>query len=224
MPYEIIRPGKQYDDLTLQMFGRLLALAPVQADAGKNITWLCVCHCGNVVTRKSNCLKRVRRHSCGCLGKNTHHGSTGTREYVIWQGMKSTCLNPAAPNFRWYGGRGISVCESWLSSFEDFYRDMGACPQSGTLDRIDNNGSYSPENCRWANHKTQFSNKRNNRLITYNGDTHTVAEWARKLGIIPDTISYRISKGWPIEKAFQAPMNTGRHPTSHNKTPHIDNC
>ena len=224
MSYEIIRPGKQYDDLSLKIFGKLLAIAPVRADTGAYVTWLCVCHCGNVVTRPSYGLKRIRRHSCGCLGKNTRHGATGSREYITWNGMKKRCTNPLAVNFRWYGGRGITVCEAWLNSFDAFYQDMGECPPGESIDRIDNNGSYSPDNCRWTNHKAQVSNKRNNRFITYNGETNTITEWANKLNILSDTIYYRINKGWPIEKALQPPMNTGRHVTSHNNANHKDNC
>lgn len=224
MSYTIIHVSKKANDLSLQIFGKLLAITPVRENTGKYVSWLCVCHCGNIVTRQSNYLKSNRRHSCGCIGKITHHGSCGTREYRIWQGMKTRCTNPLSINYRWYGGRGITVCKSWSKSFEEFYHDMGACPPNGSLDRINNNGPYSPENCRWASHKTQFSNKRNNRLITYNGDTHTIAEWARKLNILPDTISYRINKGWPIERAFQAPTNTGRHVTSHNNAHHKDSC
>ena len=224
MSYEIIRITKRSADLSFQLFGRVLVIAPVQDNTSTCTTWLCVCHCGAVVTRTSRWLKKTLRPSCGCLGYLTRHWAFETREYSIWRGMKTRCTNPRAANFHWYGGRGITVCDSWLNSFDEFYRDMGRCQPGESIDRIDNDGMYSPENCRWTNHKTQVSNKRNNRFITYNGETNTITEWARKLNLIPDTLYYRINKGWPIDRAFQPPMNTGRPATSHNSTHHKDNC
>jgi len=225
MSYEIIRPIKKSDDLSLQVLGKLLVISPIKKDTGKKCIWLCVCHCGAVVSRTFNVLKRARRHTCGCLSGNVRHGATGTSEYQIWHSMKARCTNPLAANFQWYGGRGISVCESWLESFEAFHHDMGDRPPGRSLDRIDNNGPYSPENCRWASKETQNGNRRSNRILTYLGETHTLTEWARKLNILPDTLSYRINKGWTVERAFQAPIDTGRyHPTSRRKKCHIDSC
>ncbi len=224
MSYEIIRITKKSADLSSQLFGKLLVIAPVRDNASTCTTWLCVCHCGKVVTRTSRWLIKTLYRSCGCLGGITRHGASKTREYSIWRGMKKRCTDPRSVNFEWYGGRGVAVCESWSNSFDEFYRDMGECPPNCSLDRIDNDGPYSPENCRWVSHREQLGNKSNNRFITHNGDTHTVAEWARKLNILPDTIYYRINKGWPVERALQAPMNTGRHVTSHNNEHHRDSC
>jgi len=125
------------------------------------------------------------------------HGQTGTRTYIAWVNMKSRCFNPNTIYFKWYGGRGITVCERWLD-FQNFFEDMGHCPDGMTLDRIDNNGNYTPENCRWATHKTQHNNRRRNRHITADGRTQTLQQWCDELGLSSHCLRDRLKRGESI--------------------------
>jgi len=129
------------------------------------------------------------------------HGMHGTKTYQVWKSMRERCLCKTSRAYNRYGGRGITICERW-ESFENFYADMGDRPEGKTIDRIDNDGPYSPENCRWATDIEQANNKRNNRLLTYKGKTQTVPQWARELGIKTGTIAVRLSRGLPIEKVL----------------------
>ena len=130
----------------------------------------------------------------------------GKREYRSWRSMKQRCLCPADPFFHRYGGRGIKVCERWLV-FENFYEDMGARPPGHVLDRRDNNGDYTPENCRWVPQKVNQRNRSSNTLLTHEGQTLPLTTWAEKLGINPETLSTRLGKlGWPVERALTQPL------------------
>ena len=134
------------------------------------------------------------------------HGKRNTREYKTWLGMKDRCLNPRNKDFSFYGGRGITICQSWIDSFSAFYQDMGPRPPGHTLDRIDNDGPYSPENCRWTTPTMQQSNKRSNHRITANGVTHTLAEWSA-IRDVPHTIfTDRLKRGWTPEDAIFIPV------------------
>lgn len=129
------------------------------------------------------------------------HGMYGTKIYSRWDAMKARCLNKNSKFFKHYGGRGITICKEWLK-FENFYKDMGNCPQGKSLDRIDNNGNYYKENCRWATQEEQCNNMRKNHLLTYKNKTQTIAQWSRELGIGYSTIWSRIKYGWEVEKAL----------------------
>lgn len=179
-------------DLTGRRFGRLVALREL---APKR--WLCRCDCGNESTPSPYNLLRGKTRSCGCGERENRsrmriHGCSGSREHDAWISMRQRCSNPKTKQFHDYGGRGIKVCEQWNASFETFLADMGPCPPGHSLDRIDNNGHYEPDNCRWASRKEQQNNTRRNRIITYNGQSLSVTEWARRLGISDRTISNRI--------------------------------
>ena len=134
---------------------------------------------------------------------------TNSPEYLAWAHIKSRCYNPKTKDYKWYGGKGIRVCQLWYYSFEDFYIDMGPKTfPNYSIDRIDTLGNYCPKNCRWADLKTQRRNKTSAKLITFNGETRNLADWAEITGIHVNTISTRIDDmGWSPEKAFSEPVN-----------------
>lgn len=133
------------------------------------------------------------------------HGMSGTPTHKSWTSMKSRCLNPNFPCYIDYGARGITVCEKWMS-FENFLSDMGIRPDGTTLDRIDNKKGYSPDNCRWATKIEQQRNTSLNRIIEFNGERLTQAEWSERVGIKQSTISYRMRNGWtPLEALSLVP-------------------
>lgn len=133
------------------------------------------------------------------------HGRSNTPIYNLYRAMRSRCENPNSDAYADYGGRGITVCERWLS-FENFYSDMGDRPDGFSIDRIDNSKGYSPDNCRWADRKTQARNKRGLRMITAFGKTMPMCEWSDKSGIKLSTIWARLKKGMPPEEAVSKPL------------------
>ena len=138
--------------------------------------------------------------------------SGNSPEYGSWTNMRRRCYAPKTPQFSGYGGRGITVCDEWRDSFDQFLHDMGLAPSRGhTLDRIDNDGPYSPENCRWATRKEQNNNRRDNHKIAYAGKVMTLAQWSDYLGIPCVTLRSRIWRGWPIERAFTRHVAKSRH-------------
>ena len=133
-----------------------------------------------------------------------------TRLQEIFHSMKQRCYNPNAKSYKHYGGRGIVICDEWLSSSKTFYNwsNDNGYKEGLTIDRIDNNKGYSPENCRWVSAKVQANNKRNNRVITYKGETKTLAEWCEVLDLDYDVIEHRLSRSnWNAEKAFNTRKN-----------------
>jgi len=139
----------------------------------------------------------------------------GTREYYAWRSMKRRCLSPKDQAWRNYGGRGISVCEKWLKSYDAFFEDMGSCPDGHSLDRIDVEKGYSPENCRWADIHIQSNNRRNNVVIKFEGRSQTMSQWAKELGLQTDTLFRRLQR-MPPEKAL-----TSENLVEKNKSPLI---
>ena len=137
------------------------------------------------------------------IKRNRTHGMYGTAEYCAWRSMLTRCLNRKNNRYRYYGGRGIRVCSRWLSSFQNFYADMGLKPSSKhTLDRIDGSGGYEPGNCRWATYRQQNRNNRHNRYVTYDGLRLCVSEWAERMGIRVGTLLWRLDNGWTVEDAL----------------------
>lgn len=167
-------------NLTNQTFGRLTVLERSGSTRGGKATWHCGCSCGNVTVVNGENLRSGNTKSCRCLERErkpfTHrtHGDARnhqvTPEYLCWQRMKARCTNPKTAGFKWYGGRGIKICERWLHSFPNFLADMGRKPSPElSIDRIDNDGNYEPENCRWATKSQQRNNQR--KVLRSGGDS-----------------------------------------------------
>lgn len=150
------------------------------------------------------------RKSSTRAGTNIKHGGViggkPTPEYNSWSCMKQRCCNPRHKRYAKWGGRGITICDRWLDSFANFLADMGPKPSDKhTIDRIDNDGGYSPENCRWALPVEQSSNMRTNVRYTFKGETLTMSQWIKKLGFRRGTLERRLSFGWSVDKAFSTP-------------------
>jgi hypothetical protein len=186
-------------------YGRLTVLAK----ATGNGLWHCQCECGQYSDVAGGRMLKRHTMSCGCLRRElmTTHGGSTSAEYRIWISIISRTTNPNHNAYPWYGGRGIKMCPRWLASFEAFRSDMGIKPSpSHSIDRIDNNGDYEPGNCRWSTKKEQGNNRRDNRLLTFEGRTQTLSQWARELGIKIATINSRIRYGWPESKILSEPI------------------
>lgn len=197
-------------------YGRLIVISeaePAITSGGRSIrTCLCQCDCGSKKVFRVQNLRSGISESCGCIFREyvtapRVHGHGGrknkTREYNAWCGMKHRCTNPNDTEFRNYGGRGIAICERWISSYINFYTDMGPCPDGYTIERKDVNGNYEPSNCVWADSATQSVNRRNNKRITSGGRTLTYSQWEKELMLPEGTISHRIKMlGWEPERTF----------------------
>lgn len=167
--------------------------------------WKCECSCGNVkAVRHKNLLYNNGVKSCGCRLRKSK-GLSRSPIYFLWHGMIERCTNPNHNNYHLYGGRGIRVCERWMS-FANFFDDMGHRPAGCSLERSDNNGPYSPDNCHWATVPEQNRNRRNNCIITFDGKTMCLTEWAEQIGISPSGLKHRITYlNWPLELALTTP-------------------
>lgn len=181
---------------------------------------LCRCDCGTEKVVSMNNLRTGNTKSCGCFHRdqtskaNTTHGDTKnygrSRMYTIWANMRARCRNPKSKSWQWYGARGISVCAEWTDDFAAFEKWAMANGYSAalSLDRIDNDGDYAPDNCRWTTVKEQANNRRTNRLLAAFGEVHTAAEWVDdpRCGVLtPGTLLRRIADGWDVEDAISIP-------------------
>ncbi len=191
-------------------FSYLTTIELVEIKDSKEM-WLCKCDCGNESIVSAANL--INKHTKSCGNRKNHpvyikHGLCQTRIYNIYEKMKSRCYAESCGEYKWYGERGIKVCDEWKNDFMSFYNWAMANGYSNDLsiDRIDVNGNYEPNNCRWVDMKTQQNNRRNNKNISFNGETRTVSQWADKIGISQDTLGARILNGWCIEKALTTPL------------------
>lgn len=215
-------------DYSGERFGRLLVKSMTKLP-GKpvRVMAICICDCGKEKMVRGTHLLSGRIRSCGCLRDemskerttllhrsgtmmNKTHGGSKTTLYKRWMGMKARCYNSNHMAHKDYGGRGIKVCDRWLESFQNFYDDMGDPPPGCSIDRIDNNGDYTPENCQWATREDQSNNLRKNRIIEYNGERHSVTMWSRILGIHQSTLDERLRSGWKIADALDARLKSKR--------------
>lgn len=148
-------------------------------------------------------LNRLKKHGSPLVVVNERHGKSHSAEWSAWKNIIRRCHTTTDKSYPYYGGRGIKVCDRWRDSFINFYQDMGARPDGLTLERIDNNGDYTPENCKWATRYEQGANQRSNHLITHEGKTQTLSEWARERGIKRSTLSGRIHRNkWSVQKSL----------------------
>lgn len=198
-----------------ETFGRLTVLERAPNAAGNQTQWKCQCQCGTVGVYNGSNLRIGITKSCGCLraeatsARRKTHGKTQTPLYRIWRAMLDRCYLKSNKAYKFYGGRGIVVCDHWRSSYENFQTDMEAGYKQGLwLDRRESNGPYSKENCRWATPKEQQRNRRDNRLFEFRGKTRTLAEIVEMVGINYGLVLGRLRRGWPLEDALNQPANT----------------
>lgn len=201
------------DGLAGKRFGLLSVLRLYRRErkhGGTILFYECRCDCGVLKVVRSHHLRVGHTRSCGCLmrahiARCRTHGATKTPEYKVWLGIHQRCKNPRDKNFKYYGGRGISVDPRW-ESFEAFLSDLGPRPSvSHSIDRIDNNSGYGPSNCRWATASEQHNNTRFNRLLTHDGTTLTLAQFAVKAGLPDPILRKRIGLGWSTARALTQP-------------------
>lgn len=197
------------NDLTGKRFGMLSVVRRVEND-GKYPLWLCRCDCGNEKVIRGYNLTYNGMTSCGCQTRPSHfiHGfSHKERLYVIWKGMHQRCNNPNWKGARYYYEKGIRVCDEWrdYTVFREWAMSNGY-GETLSIDRIDNDGNYCPENCRWTNAQVQANNQSRNKRITFNGETKNMSEWADVFEIPYDTLKRRLGCGWSVERALTTPV------------------
>lgn len=209
----------KFIDLTGQRFGKLVVIEKYGIAKNRQSLWRCKCDCGNMKIVMYNNLTTKQVKSCGCLLKENgcppKHGLSQTRLYRINRGMINRCYKKQEKDYKNYGGRGIKICSEWLNKENGFINFYNWSINNGykdnlTIDRINVNGNYEPNNCRWATIKEQSNNKRNNHNLTYKGKTYTITEWARILKITYATMLDRTKKNFPEELLFYKGKMTKR--------------
>lgn len=191
-----------------QKFGRITFMRRSSSNKNK---WLAICDCGTRWEVEPSHVKAGRVKGCGCVNKicRTTHGFSKHPLYHTWLGVMDRCYNKGSFPYERYGGRGIYVCDRW-KSMANFISDLSPRPEGASLDRIDNDGPYSPENCRWATPLQQANNKRTNRFLTFKGVTKSLSEWARIIGVKRSTLNARLNDyGWSVEKTLTTKTNGG---------------
>lgn len=200
-----------FKDITGQRFNSLTVTSFAYCDERGEAHWNCICDCGKQTTTTGHRLRSGKTKSCGCLqsrirkeGIHKSHGMTSTKLYVIWSNMKARCYNPKNTMYKNYGGRGISVCDEWKNSFEDFseWALKNGYVEGLSIERINVDDGYNPNNCTWITLKEQSLNQRRSHRLTAFGRTQTIKEWSEESGIKYDTIERRINQyGWSAEDA-----------------------
>lgn len=206
-------------NLAGRVFGALTVVAlgaPYRPSKGQSQRqWVCACLCGKTTVVRTGHLTSGATKSCGCMRTSGSHGQSRTTLYRLWSSMKQRCLNPNAPEYRSYGGRGIEVCPAWRESFVQFRHDVGPRPSpSHELDRIENDGHYVPGNVRWATRAEQCANTRKTiRIEVSPGIWMARDQAARAFGVSPSTLRYRLERGIPVAEALsQSRFKPGRKP------------
>lgn len=202
-------------DLNGKRFGRLVVIGRaedrVQKNGRRRVMWTCQCDCGNVVTVLGDNLKKGVSNSCGCLRKEimsaakSTHGDTKTKLYGVWCGIKRRCYNEHTMYYEKYGGRGITMCDEWRDSYEAFkkWAESSGYSEGLSIERVDNDGPYSPENCEWADSKTQANNRHSNVKLTLNGETHNITQWSSIVGISAKKLFNRYYAGKSVENILK---------------------
>lgn len=212
----------KYKDISGQRFGRLVAISYQGSDKFRRAVWLCKCDCGKEKMVVYEGLKKGSTKSCGCLHDEvskkrmaefaTKHGGSGERLYWVWYHMKERCEKERAYAYSDYGGRGIKVCPEWhdYAAFRKWALENGydatAKSHYCTIDRIDVNGDYCPENCRWVDSEVQNNNRRDNVRYDFQGQSKTIPQWAKEYGISKKTVYTRVYRGWSIGDALTVPV------------------
>ena len=201
-------------DRTGMRYGRLVCVSPAERDKNGKTQWLCRCDCGKYKVVTSRNLLRVV--SCGCykdevfIRDHVKHGMHNSKLYHVWASMKARCKNQNNPEWHRYGGRGIKVCDEWKDNFESFYEwSMQNGYEEGlSIDRIDNDKGYFPENCRWTTNEVQQNNRCNCTYVEKDGVTKTASEWARLYGRNEKLVCQRVYMGWDIDRALTERTHT----------------
>ncbi len=214
----------EFKDLTGQRFGRLTVISisrKVQSGKRERYYWKCRCECGNYHETRSDSLTSGNVQSCGCLHReqaiknvSLHHShkKSASRIYRIWQKMKDRCLNENVPCYERYGGRGITICDEWKENFEAFFKWAMAngYDETLTIDRVDNNKGYFPDNCRWTTNKEQSRNRRSNITVSYEGREMTLIEAAEKSGLPYSSLNARWKRGIRGKELFKKVATRGK--------------
>lgn len=202
-------------DMMGKKFNRLTVVEATDIKKDGKLHWKCKCDCGNEIIACGKLIRSGNTKSCGCLQKEKakvhmsnylknnnpglKHGLAGSRIYMCWQNMTRRCINPKSEAYKYYGARGIKVCDKW-KTFEGFYEDMKeGYKENLTIDRIDSNGNYQKSNCRWSTIAEQNDNRRSNHYIEFQGKSMTVKQWAEYLGVPRTRINSRLIRGMEIE-------------------------
>lgn len=215
-----------FGDLTGRIFARLTVISFSHIENHQSF-WRCKCTCGNVTVVRRVHLITGHTKSCVCLqkeiaavhlsskGRKTKfnqgtHKQSGSPEYITWVEMKRRCFAPTSNVFKHYGGRGITVCDRWIKSFQNFFADMGEKPSpQHSIERVNNDGNYEKSNCKWATDTEQANNKRNTVRYDYRNESLTASQWAKKLGINVGTFTSRLKdQGWTIDRAIETPVKS----------------
>jgi hypothetical protein len=206
------------EDLTGKRFGRLTVLEFDHKDKYYNSYWKCRCDCGNELIATAGRLRSGHSKSCGCYSREraaevcktrTTHNLSKHPLYGVWSNMIARCENPKNPDFQnWYGSKGVTVCDEWRNDFKVFYdwAMLNGYKKGLTIDRVNGEGNYEPDNCRWVTPKKQANNTSRNKLIEFEGETRTLSEWADYLGINYHTLQGRIRRSWSVKDAFNIPI------------------